>query len=93
MLKKSPKRIGETIEIAIDYDPIERTIEPHPKLIKTFVENPKAKIVFENLRLSLRQEIVRYISRLKSEESIDRNVLKAINFLLGNGRFVGRDKI
>ncbi|MDR3271200.1 MAG: YdeI/OmpD-associated family protein [Peptococcaceae bacterium] len=55
-------------------------------------KNPDAKKVFDGLSPSKRHEIIRYISFLKSEESVDQNVEKAINFLLGNGRFVGRDK-
>lgn len=92
MLSNSPKRIGETVEVAIELDPADRTIESHPKLVKALEENPGAKSVFDNLPPSRQKEIIRYISFLKSEESIDRNVNKAIDFLLGKGRFVGRDK-
>jgi Domain of unknown function (DUF1905) len=92
MLKNSPKRIGETIEITVEYDPTERVIAQHPKFIDALNNNQKAKNIFDNLRPSLQLEIVRYISRLKSEESIDNNVVKAIDFLLGKGRFVGREK-
>lgn len=34
MLKNSPERIGEPVKISIDYDPADRTIAPHPKLIE-----------------------------------------------------------
>jgi len=92
MLKNSPKRIGEQIEIRIDYDPEKREISIHPKLIQALNENETAKTVFQNLRPSLQHEIIRYISHLKTEESIDKNVHKAIAFLLGKGKFVGREK-
>jgi uncharacterized protein YdeI (YjbR/CyaY-like superfamily) len=92
MLKNSPKRIGEIVEIAVQFDPVKRVIEPHPKFIKALKENKEAEIIFDNLRPSLKLEIVRYISSLKTEESVDRNVPKAIDFLLGKGRFVGRAK-
>lgn len=91
MLKDSPKHVGETIEITVDYDPADRTIKPHPTLVKALKENKDAKQVFDSLSPSLQNEIVRYISYLKTEESIDRNVLKAISFLLGKERFVGRE--
>ena len=45
MLKNSPKRIGETIEVSIEYDPSDRNIAPHPNL--------KAKERFESLTPSL----------------------------------------
>lgn len=92
MLKDSPKRIGEQLEISVAFDPSDRTLIPHPKLVKALEENPEAKAIFDALRPSLQLEIVRYIGHLKTEESIDRNVLKAIGFLLGKVRFVGRDK-
>ncbi len=92
MLKNSPKRIGETITLAITYDPADRTIKPHPKLLKALKENKKAKIVFDQLPPSRRKEIVKYIASLKTNESIHKNIIKAINFLLGKERFAGRDK-
>ncbi len=90
MLKNSPKRIGETIEITLEFDPEERTLTPHPKLLKALNTNATAQTKFNSLSPSRQHEIVRYISFLKTEESIDRNVVKAIDFLLGKGRFVGR---
>ncbi|MBK8500816.1 MAG: YdeI/OmpD-associated family protein [Saprospiraceae bacterium] len=92
MLQNSPKRIGETIDITMEFDSDDRTIEPHPKLVLALKENKEAKKIFDNLSPSRQNEIVRYISRLKAEESIARNVNRAINYLIGNERFIGRDK-
>lgn len=92
MLKDSPRRIGEIIEVEIDFDPSDRTIKAHPKFSHALNKNGQAKNVFNSLSPSKQKEIVRYISNLKTEESVSRNVDRAINFLLGKGRFVGRDK-
>ncbi len=92
MLKNSPKRIGEIIEVEIEFDPSDRTIKLHPRFIKALAENKEAQGVFEKLSPSKQKEIVRYISNLKTEKSVNRNVIRAINFLLGKERFVGRDK-
>ena len=92
ILKNSPKRIGEEIEVTIAFDPIDRTIVPNEKFIKALEANTEAKKVFDKLSPSKRHEIVRYISFLKTEDSINKNIEKAINFLLGKGRFVGRDR-
>lgn len=92
MLKDSPKRIGETVDISLKFDPTDRTIEQHPKLRKALQENPEAKRIFDTLPSSRQKEVVRYISSLKTEESIDKNVARAIQFLLGKNKFVGRDK-
>src|SRR5215470_12602333 len=93
MLKNSPRRIGETVVIEVDFDRGDRSIKPHPKLVKAFKENKLAKKTFDNLPPSRRHEIVRYISFLKTEESVIRNINRAINHLIGKGRFVGRDKL
>lgn len=92
MLPHSPKRIGERIKLTISFDPIDRTIKPHPSLARAMREHPAAKLAFDRLTPSRRLEIVRYISFLKTESSVERNVAKVINFLLGNERFAGRDK-
>jgi hypothetical protein len=92
MLKDSPKRIGEEIEIGITFDPTDRTLTPHPKLLKALNENKTAKSEFDKLPPSRQKEIIRYISFLKTEESITKNIAKAIGFLNGKNRFIGRDK-
>jgi len=92
MLKNSPKRIGETADITIAFDPEGRTITPHPKLIEALRAEPKAKQIFDGLSASRQKEIVRYISSLKTESSVDKNVSRAIDFLLGKARFIGREK-
>lgn len=93
MLPKSPKRIGEKVEISIETDSSDRSIDPHPKLLQALKENPQAAEIFESLIPSLQNEIVRYIANLKTEASVERNVVKAIGFLLGKQRFIGRDGI
>ncbi|MFD2034080.1 DUF1905 domain-containing protein [Belliella marina] len=92
MLERSTKRIGEIIDVSIGFDPEIRMIEPHPKLVSALNQNKGAKMIFDGLTPSLRQEIIRYISFLKSDKSVEKNVERAIRFLLGKERFIGRDK-
>lgn len=92
MLKNSPKRNGETIEITVKFDSSDRSITPHPKFVVALENNPKAKLVFESLSPSRQHEIGRCISNLKTEESVERNIIRAINFLLGKELFVGRER-
>lgn len=92
MRKAAEKDVGNAADFEIVYDPVERTYPLHPKLEQALAKNKRAKKVFDALRPSLQLEINRYLSRLKAKESVDRNVERAIQFLLGNGRFVGRDK-
>nr|WP_121273386.1 YdeI/OmpD-associated family protein [Pedobacter schmidteae] len=90
MLKNSPKRVGETIEVTIVFDPSDRTIKPHPQLIEALNNNLQAKSRFDSLPPSSQKEMVRYISSLKTEESRNRNIERAINFLLGKSPFIGK---
>lgn len=92
MRKAAGKEVGDTALFTIAFDPNPRELSIHPKLATALKNNPEAKAIFENLPPSRRLEIVRYISFLKTEESVDRNVSKAINFLLQKERFIGRDK-
>lgn len=84
--------VGDTGEFTITYDATERLTEMHPKLEAALKKNKKAKAVFDQLTPSLQKEIKRYINNLKTEVSVDRNVIKAINFLLSKERFIGRDQ-
>lgn len=93
MLKDSPKRIGETITISIEFDPADRKLSMHPELGKALAKNKTAKENFKKLPASRQQEIIRYISNLKTAESVERNITRAVNFLSGTGSFVGRKKL
>ncbi|NML70099.1 DUF1905 domain-containing protein [Chryseobacterium sp. RP-3-3] len=90
MLKNSPKRIGETIEISIEYDDSDRSISIHPKLDLAIKASPDAMKNFENLIPSRRHELVRYINNLKTDASIERNIEKIIRHLQGETDFFGK---
>ncbi|MBL1220726.1 YdeI/OmpD-associated family protein [Chryseobacterium sp. L7] len=90
MLKNSPKRIGETLEISIEYDDSDRSISIHPKLDEAIKSSPVAVSNFENLIPSRRHELIRYINNLKTEASIDRNIEKIIRHLHGETDFFGK---
>ena len=92
MRKAAKKDLGDNADFEIAFDKVKREIPMHPKLLKALQENEEARKIFDNLRPSLQLEIIRYLSFLKTEESIERNVTRAIGFLLGQERFIGRDK-
>lgn len=92
MRKAAQKDVGDIADFEIAYNPIKRVIPIHPKFENALKGNKKAKEIFTSLRPSLQLEMIRYFSFLKTEEAVDRNVNKAIQFLLGKGKFVGRDK-
>ncbi|MBS1915121.1 MAG: DUF1905 domain-containing protein [Bacteroidetes bacterium] len=92
MRKSAGIDVGDMALVKIQFDPKERVTAMHPKMHEAFEKNKTAKDVFDKLIPSRKKEIMRYINNLKTEESIDKNVLRAINFLLEKERFIGRDK-
>jgi hypothetical protein len=92
ILAHSPQRIGEVLTISVDFDPVVPLVPTCPALAQALAETPEAQHVFQHLPSSRQLEIVRYLVRLKSEASLTRNVDRAIGFLLGKNRFVGRDQ-
>ena len=83
--------VGDTARFTIAYDPKPRIIKMHPKLKTALNKNAEAKSKFDKLTPHYRKEIMRYINNLKSEETVDKNVAKAIYHLTGKARFVGRN--
>lgn len=92
MLKNSPKRIGEVIEVTIELDTDSREVEAPASFTKALKQNKTALKVFDSLPPSRKKEIIKYLANLKSTEALDKNVLRAINFLNGKERFIGRDR-
>lgn len=90
MLKASGKDVGDSIKVHIEYNAAPPKVLMPAQLEEALDKNKKAKKAFEALPPSTQKEIMRYIGFLKSEESIKKNVEKAIAHLLGKGRFVGR---
>ena len=92
MRKGASADVGDTVTIEIEFDKTERTIAMHPKLEAALNKNKKTKHSFQQLSPSRQREIIWYINFLKTEESVERNIKRAVQFLAGKERFVGRDK-
>lgn len=90
MLKNSPKRIGEIIEVVLEYDDSDRSISIHPQLEKAIKESSLATKNFGKLIPSRKHELIRYINNLKTEASIQRNIEKIIRHLHGETDFFGK---
>ena len=90
MRKAAGKDVGDIIDVQIDFDAKPRTTPIHPKLKTALRENKQAKAAFDKLSPSRQKEILRYINFLKSEESVDNNIQRAITHLTSNKPFVGR---
>jgi len=91
MRKAAAIDVGDIAKVEIEFDPKPRIIPMHSKLGEAFNKNKKAKAAFKKLAPYRQKEIIRYISSMKTEESVERNIKKSIDHLLGKARFVGRD--
>jgi hypothetical protein len=91
MRKSAGIDVGDIANIEIEYDPGERTTPMHPKLKSALEKNKKALKKFNGHPPYLQKEIMRYINSLKSQESIERNIKRAIGFLTGKDKFIGRN--
>lgn len=92
MRKAAGKDVGDTAVFEISFDREERQVPMHPAFTAALNANKDAKKIFDALNPSRRLEICRYISGLKTEAAVARNIVRAIGFLSGSERFVGRDK-
>lgn len=92
MLKNSPKRIGEIIEISILLDTESREVPMLIEFEKALKLNKEANLIFESLSASRKAEIVRNLAKLKTKEILEKNIARAINFLNGKESFLGRKK-
>lgn len=92
MLKATRKGVGDTVSVRIAYDPRDRTTPMPAALEAALNKNTQARKVFDALAPSRRKEIMRYIGTLKSEDAVEKNVARAMAFLLGKERFAGREK-
>ena len=84
--------VGDMANVEIDFDHKPREVPMHPKFKKALAQNTKAKTAFNKLSSSRQKEIMKYINFLKSEESVDRNVTRAIAHLVSAKPFIGQEK-
>jgi len=75
--------VGDEAHIKIEYDPLPRIESVHPKFRAALSKSKTVKVAFESLRPSRQKEILRYLNSMKSESSLERNIEKVIQHLLG----------
>lgn len=93
MRTAAKKETGDTVTITVMYDAAERKTPDHAGFMVALKKNKEAMEVYKSLAPYLQKEMNRYLHQLKTEASVQRNIEKAIQFLLGKERFVGRDGI
>ncbi|WP_046246420.1 YdeI/OmpD-associated family protein [Hymenobacter terrenus] len=91
MLTNSPRRIGEVLTITLGYNAAAPPVLTCPAFEKALAETPEARQVFDRLSPSRQHELLRHLINLKTEDGLARNLERAIGFLLGKNRFLGRN--
>jgi bacteriocin resistance YdeI/OmpD-like protein len=91
--KASGTSVGDRVRVEIEFDAKYRGgPQPMPKWFKeALAANPRAKQSWTALTASRKKEVLRYLSRLRSEEARNRNLAKVLQMLAGkSGRFMAR---
>lgn len=91
----SNTKVGDLVEVSVAFDAAYKNgpMHPMPDWFKGALdENIVAKSAWDALSPSRQKEVLRYFSRLKSDEAKERNLKQAMYVLSGNeGRFMARD--
>ncbi len=83
MLKASGLEVGDVADIEIAFDPRPRTVPVPERFENALAKNKQARAAFDALTPSRQKEILRYLGSLKTEASLERNVEKVIEQMLG----------
>ncbi|WP_243401383.1 YdeI/OmpD-associated family protein [Leptospira harrisiae] len=91
MRKAAKKEVGDRAHFEIKFNPDSIEHPVSPELEEALEKNKKTKTKFQSLSPSLQNEIMRYIFKIKSEKSKKDNVDRVTLYLLGKGKFLGRE--
>lgn len=79
MMKRAGTAIGKVAEFVISEDERKpESVYPMPDFLGKILKKQKLAGAFESMTMSRKKEVLRYIQRLKSPETIERNVQKLI---------------
>jgi bifunctional DNA-binding transcriptional regulator/antitoxin component of YhaV-PrlF toxin-antitoxin module len=73
--------IGDKVEVSLELDDEERTVEVPAALASALSANPPAKAAFEELSYTHRREYANWIAEARREETRERRAKKAVAML------------
>jgi hypothetical protein len=79
--KKLRVDTGAVIELAIERDEDSREPALPPALVLALRNSPKAQAVFRKMTTALRRQIVRYLTHVKQQSTLERRVAKFVRRL------------
>jgi len=80
---------GDTVEVVMERDEAERTVEAPPQLKKEFARNKKAREKWDTLSFSHKKEMAISIRGAKQEETRTRRLAKIMQVLTTSARWTG----
>jgi hypothetical protein len=80
---------GDIVDVVMERDEAERTVEPPPQLKKEFVKNKKALARWETLSFSHKKEMALSIREAKQEETRTRRLAKVMRVLTTGAKWTG----
>jgi hypothetical protein len=82
MRRASGVDVGDTVAVALRFDPAPRVLSLPPLLRQALGKNQRARTIWNGLAPSHRREYLLYLNSLKTPESLARNVKKIIRRLV-----------
>lgn len=82
-------KAGDTVEIVLERDADERTVEAPPELKKELAKNKKARDRWETLAFTHKKEMAKWILEAKQQETKKRRLTKVVEVLKSGGKWTG----
>jgi len=80
---------GDTVDVVMERDEAERTVDAPPQLKKELVKNKKAREKWETLSFSHKKEMAIAIRDAKQEETRARRLAKIMQVLTTDAKWTG----
>ena len=82
-------KAGDTVEIVLERDTEQRTVEPPSELARELKKSKAAQERWEKLSFTHKKEMARSISEAKQEETKKRRLAKVLNVLESGAKWTG----
>ena len=83
MRKAAGVEVGDKVSVTLAYDEVARRVPMPAAFAKALAGDARAQAAFAALAPSRRKELLRYLGSLKREESLQRNILRMLRYLVG----------
>lgn len=83
MRRTANVEVGDQVTIGVQFDSATRTVPAPREFTLALSKNKQAEEAFKKLAPSRQKEILRYLNSLKQAETLERNIEKVVQILLG----------